>query len=107
MKKNYLNILIILLIFLVSIYIIRILKLTGICCVFLSILSPLFFGYIISWIIKPIVDKIKMNRVVVTLLVYLLFIAILIIIFINIIPIIITESKKIYPRGGYTRRGTV
>lgn len=97
MKKDYLNILICLLIVLVSIYIIRVLKLTGICCVFLSILSPLFFGYIISWILKPIVNKFKINRVIVTLFVYLLFLGLIFLILVNIIPLIISESKKIYP----------
>ena len=97
MKKKHINILINLLIVLVSIYIIRALKLTGICCIFLSILSPLFFGYIISWIIEPLVDKIKINRVVSTIIVYLLFIGILILLLVNIVPMIIEQSKKIYP----------
>ena len=97
MKKNYLNILIILLIFLVSLYIIRILKLTGICCMILSILSPLFFGYILSWIIKPIVDKIKFNRVVTTIIIYLIFIGIITLILFNLIPLILTETKRIIP----------
>ena len=97
MKKQNLNILIVLLIFLVSIYIIRILKLTGFCCMILSILSPLFFGYIFSWIIKPIVDKIRFNRVVTTIVIYLLFIGLIMFILFNLIPIIISELKKIIP----------
>ena len=97
MKKKHINILINLLIILVSIYIIRVLKLTGICCIFLSILSPLFFGYIISWIIEPLVDKIKINRLLATIIVYLLFISIIILLVLNIVPLIIEQSKKIYP----------
>lgn len=97
MKKNYLNILIVLLIILVSVYIIRILKLTGICCMILSILSPLFFGYVLSWIIKPIVDKIKFNRVITTIVIYLLFIGLVVLILFNLIPLIISESKKMIP----------
>jgi len=97
MKKQNLNILIILLIFLVSIYIIRVLKLTGICFIILSILSPLFFGYILSWIIKPIVDKIKFNRVITTIIIYLLFIGLVVLILFNLIPLIIEEIKKIIP----------
>lgn len=96
-KYNSLNILIYLLIALVSIYIIRMLKITGLCCIFLSILSPLFFGYIIAWIIRPIVDKIKCNRVISTSIIYLLFIGIIILILLNIIPLIIKESKQIIP----------
>lgn len=90
------NILIVLLIILVSIYVIRLLKLTGICCTILSIMSPLFFGYIISWILKPIVDKIKVNRVLCTLIIYLLFIFIISLFLINIFPILIHESRNIY-----------
>lgn len=96
MKKS-LNILIWLIIFLVSIYIIRILKITGICCIFLSILSPLFFGYIISWIIKPIVDKLNINRVISTLIIYILFLGIIVFMVFNIVPILIIEIKKIIP----------
>ncbi len=96
MKKN-INILITLLIALTSINIIRMLKLTGICCIFLSILSPLFFGYIIAWIIKPLVDKIKFNRIILTIIVYILFLGVISILLLNIIPQIIKESKSIYP----------
>ncbi len=63
----------------------------------LSILSPLFFGYVLSWILKPIVDKIKFNRIVTTLIIYLLFIGIIIFILFNLIPLIITETKRIIP----------
>ena len=63
----------------------------------LSILSPLFFGYILSWIIKPIVDKIKFNRVVTTIIIYLLFIGIITLILFNLIPLILTETKRIIP----------
>jgi len=97
MKKKNLNILIYLLIILVCIHIIRVLKITGICCMFLSILSPLFLGYIISWIIKPLVDKIKFNRVVITLIVYILFLGLIFLILINIVPLILKEIKNIYP----------
>ena len=97
MKKEYINLLLILLIFLISIYIIRILKLMGICFMILSILSPLFFGYVLSWMLRPIVDKISFNRVIVTLLIYILFIAVLVIIIFNLVPIIIEEIKNIIP----------
>lgn len=97
MNKKSLNILIILLIFLVSVYIIRILKLTGICYMIISILSPLFFGYVLSWIVKPIVDKIKFNRVVTTIVIYLLFIGIVVLILFNIVPLLINEVKNIIP----------
>ncbi len=97
MKKENINILILLLIILVSIYIVRILKLTGFCCMILSILSPLFFGYVISWILKPIVDKINFNRSVVTSIIFILFIGSIVFILFKLIPLIIVESKKIVP----------
>lgn len=97
MKKEYFNLLLILLIFLVSLYIIRILKLTGICFIILSILSPVFFGYVLAWILKPIVDKIKFNRVVTTLFIYILFLLLLGIVIFNLFPIILDELKKIIP----------
>ncbi|MBQ3021078.1 MAG: AI-2E family transporter [Bacilli bacterium] len=97
MKRNYINILILLLIFLVSIYIIRMLKLTGICYIFISILSPLFFGYVLSWILKPIVDKIKCNRAITTLVIYLLFLFLIFIILFNLVPLMVKEIKKIIP----------
>ena len=97
MKKNYLNILIVLLIILVSIYIIRILKLTGICFIIISILSPLFSGYILSWIIRPIIDKFKINRVIITTIVYILFLGGIFLILFNLIPLLIREVKEIIP----------
>ena len=97
MKRNYLNILIILLIFLVSIYIIRYLKIIGFCKIIISILSPLFFGYVLSWILRPLVDKIKFNRVVITLIIYILFLGGIIFLLFKLIPIILNELKNIIP----------
>jgi len=97
MKRNYLNILILLLIFLTSIYIIRYLKIIGFCSVILSILKPLFFGYAISWILKPIVDKVKWNKVLVTLIIYILFLGGISLILYNLVPIILKEVKLILP----------
>ncbi len=97
MRKNIINIILILLAIYLGIHIIKISKVTGLCCMIISILSPLFFGYIISWILRPIIDKFKINRVVITSLVYILFIGIIIVILFNIIPLIIKEIKHIYP----------
>ena len=97
MKRNYINILIILLIFLVSIYIIRYLKIIGFCTILLSILKPLFYGFVLSWILRPIVDKIKCNRVLITLIIYILFLGGIVLILFNLIPIIFRESKNIIP----------
>ncbi len=63
----------------------------------LSILSPLFFGYVLSWILKPIVDKINFNRSIITTLLFVLFIGSIVFILFKLIPLIISESKKIIP----------
>lgn len=97
MKRNYLNILIILLIFLTSIFIIRYLKIIGFCTVILSILKPLFYGFVLSWILRPIVDKIKCSRVLITLIIYILFLGGIVLILFNLIPILFRESKNIIP----------
>ena len=97
MKRNYVNILIILLIFLISIFIIRYLKIIGFCSILLSILKPLFYGFIISWILRPIVDKIKCNRVIITLIIYILFLGGMFLILFNLIPILFKELKNIIP----------
>ena len=97
MKRNYINILIILLIFLTSIFIIRYLKIIGFCTILLSILRPLFYGFILSWILRPIVDKIKCNRVIITLIIYILFLGGITLILFNLIPVIFKELKNIIP----------
>ena len=97
MKRTQVNILLSLLIILVSLYIIKLCKLTGMCYVIISLLSPLFFGYIISWILKPLISKIKCNRVLSTIIIYLLFIGIIIFSLFKLIPLIIKETKRLYP----------
>ena len=97
MKNKNIDLLIILLIILISIYIIKLLKLMGICCMILSILSPLFFGYTISWILRPVVNKIRFNRTIATLLIYLLFIGIVVFSILKIVPLLFLETKKVIP----------
>ena len=63
----------------------------------ISLVSPLFFGMIISWILKPLVEKIKINRVVTTIFLYILIIGLIIFLIIRILPIMILEVKNIIP----------
>ena len=97
MKKNNINLLITLLIILITIYIIKTLKIFGICCMFLSILSPLFFGYSLSWILRPIINYFKINKIISVTIIYLLFISIIIFSLFKLIPLIIIETKNIIP----------
>ena len=100
MKKNNLNILIYLLIILIIIYIIKTLKILGICCLILSILSPLLFGYVISWILKPIINKITNNKVLIGII-YIAFISIIFLLIIKVLPVFIKSIKKVIPSISY------
>lgn len=63
--------------------------------VLLNTLSPLFIGIIIAWLFNPIVTfltKHKMNRVVATIIVYTVFIALLIVLCVFSVP---TLTKQI------------
>lgn len=97
MKKIYKDIIGILLIILILINIFRLSNLTSIFCTILYLISPLFFGYIISWILKPLIDKIKLNKVVSTVIVYLIFLSLIAYIIFNLVPLVIKEAIKIYP----------
>lgn len=99
--KLGLTILIYLLVALSVIFIIKLLKITGICCLIISILSPLFFGYIIYWILFPLIEKIKFNKVLSTSILYILIVLMLFLILINIIPLIIKDIKDIIPTIRY------
>lgn len=59
-----------------------------------KVLSPLFIGIIIAWLFNPLVTfltKHKFNRVSATVLVYSVFIALLVIILINSVPILTSQ----------------
>lgn len=59
-----------------------------------KVLSPLFIGIIIAWLFNPLVTfltKHKFNRVGATVLVYSIFIALLVIILINSVPVLTNQ----------------
>ncbi|MFV0275476.1 MAG: AI-2E family transporter [Bacilli bacterium] len=63
-----------------------------------GILTPLFFGFIISWLLEPIVDfltKKKINRGLATILTFLGFIIILIVAGIIFVPMIIIQINDL------------
>ena len=58
---------------------------------FLKVLSPLFIGIVIAWLFNPIVTfltKHKLSRVWATIIVYSIFIALLVILLVNSVPVI-------------------
>ena len=61
---------------------------------FLKVLSPLFIGIIIAWLFNPIVTfltKHKFNRVWATIVVYTIFIALLVVLLVNSVPIVTSQ----------------
>ena len=101
MKRNNVNILINLLILLVSIYIIKIFKILGFCCLIISILRPLLFGYVIAWILKPLINKINYNNTIISGFIYIMFIVIISLFIIKLLPIFIKSIKKLLPTINY------
>lgn len=62
----------------------------------LKILSPLFIGIVIAWLLSPIIRWLKlknMNKILSTLFIYLIMIILLYLLFKTIIPIFIRESN--------------
>ena len=62
----------------------------------LKILSPLFIGIVIAWLLSPIIRWLKlknMNKILSTLFIYLIMILLLYLLFKTIIPIFIRESN--------------
>lgn len=75
-------------------YVIKEWKLLSILGAFLKLLAPLFIGIIIAWLFNPLVTfltKHKFNRISATILVYTVFIALLVTILINSVPVITNQ----------------
>ena len=64
----------------------------------LSVISPLFIGFIIAWLFAPIVDKMTkkgMSRILASIIVYIIFIVFLVVFFRIFIPIIYNELNEL------------
>lgn len=64
----------------------------------LSVISPLFIGFIIAWLFAPLVDKMTkkgMSRILASIIVYIIFIAFLVVFFRIFIPIIYNELNDL------------
>ena len=60
----------------------------------LSVLSPFFIGVVIAWLFNPIVTKLskwKFNRIFASIIVYIIFIALLVVVLINSVPLITNQ----------------
>lgn len=64
----------------------------------LSVISPLFIGFVIAWLFAPLVDKMTkkgMSRILASIIIYIIFIAFLIVFFRIFIPIIYNELNEL------------
>ena len=92
------NITFILINIILSILVIKICKITGFCFTIINLVSPLFFGYIISWIVRPLIEKLKMHKikpVISIIIIYIIMILIFIAILLILLPKFTYEVKNI------------
>lgn len=64
----------------------------------LSVISPLFIGFIVAWLFAPLVDKLTKKgipRILASIIVYIIFIAFLVVFFHIFIPIIYNELNEL------------
>ena len=64
----------------------------------LNVLAPLFIGFIVAWLFAPLVDKMTkkgISRILASMIVYVIFIALLIVFFRIFIPIIYNELNEL------------
>ena len=101
-KIKYLKlrkILLLLLITYLILLIIRMCNILEICCTIINLISPIFFGFAISWILKPIVlylNKYISEKLSIPIT-YSILIVIISIISYFFIPVLIKEVKNIIP----------
>ena len=64
----------------------------------LSVISPLFIGFIVAWLFNPLVNKMTkkgMSRIIASIIVYVIFILFLVVFFRVFIPIIYNELNEL------------
>lgn len=93
------KIILLLLIIYLLLLIIRMCNILEICCTIINLISPIFIGFTISWILKPIVLYLNnyLNEKVSIPLTYALLIIIISLIGYFFIPVLIKEVKNIIP----------
>ncbi len=91
------HILILVLIIYFSIMVLNKLNILEFILTLLSVLSPLFIGIVVSWLLRPIVDFLNnkgLNRIFSLVLIYLILIFLIYIIIINCVPKFINELDE-------------
>ena len=98
-NSKLLKLLIILVDILLLLVVIRECKITNFCCTIFKLVSPVIIGYVIAWILKPIVNKFSKNYsyTASTIICYFLIIIIILIFGYFLVPFITNESKHIIP----------
>ena len=98
-NSKLLKLLIILVDILLLLVVIRECKITHFCCTILNLISPVIIGYVIAWILKPIVNKLSKNYSYTgsTIICYFFIIIALLIFGYFLVPFIKDESKHIIP----------
>lgn len=64
----------------------------------LNVLAPLFIGFVVAWLFAPLVNKLTkkgMSRILASTIVYVIFVAFLVVFFRVFIPIIYTEINEL------------
>lgn len=98
-NKRLINIFLILINILIFIYIIKEFKILNFCYTLITLISPIFFGYAVAWLIKPVMlffNKYFKEWVSVVIS-YILIVGIVGLICYFTIPIIIHEIKNLIP----------
>ena len=98
-NSKLLKLLIILVDILLLLVVIRECKITHFCCTILNLISPVIIGYVIAWILKPIVNKLSKNYSYTgsTIICYFFIIIVILIFGYFLVPFIKNESKHIIP----------
>ena len=98
-NSKLLKLLIILVDILLILVVIRECKITHFCCTIFNLISPVLIGYVIAWILKPIVNRLSKNYsyTVSAIICYFLIIIIILIFGYFLVPFIRNESKHIIP----------
>lgn len=98
------HILIFIIIIYVSVLILGKLNLITFFITFFKILSPLFIGVIIAWLLRPLINYLENNgvkRIIALIIVYLLIVFIFYIVIVNFVPIFLNEFSefmKVFPK---------
>lgn len=98
-NSKLLKLLIILIDTILILYLIKECKITHFCYTIINLISPIFIGYTISWIIKPFVNKLnnKLNIIISIIITYITIIIIILLFIYLLIPFIIKEIINIIP----------